>query len=97
MCSPGYRKSDLKQYLSTWATNALSKGNTEDNRLDCWNLAQQNVAKAVGIYHDYEVPYCRAITNADKLMPWPKYFPDNQDSRALCIVKSQLTNGNCIC
>ena len=94
MCSPGYQSRGWAEYLSVWSTKNIGKGDTADNRLDCWDLAQQHVANAIGIYLDYRTPFCRAITNANKIMPWPNTFPDNQNSRILCLSQSQSTTGN---
>ena len=101
MCSPGYRASNWQQYLSDWGTRSVNKGDTLEHRDECWNLAQQNVPTAVGIFFAYDYPpYCRAIDNPIKLMPWPKNyewpssFPDDQSNRKLCILRSHIENGN---
>ena len=90
MCSPGYRVSDWREYLSDWSTTSLNKGDTLDNRKECWDLAKQNVPSAIGIYFDYTSPYCRAMDDASSLMPWPTSFANDQDSSSLCILSSHI-------
>ena len=89
MCSKGM-VSNVVDILSNWETQSISRGDTLKNRMECWNLAKQNVPSAVGIYFDYTTPYCRAIDDASFLMSWPTSITNDQDTKSLCILPSHI-------
>jgi hypothetical protein len=94
VCAPGVQSSNWKEYLSIWGKVLNNKGNTLENRKECWDLAKHNVPFAIGILFFYGHPFCRAIVDASSLMPWPASFPDLQDTANLCILQSYIQSGN---
>ena len=90
-CVPGWAN-DWSSYMSSWGT-WISRGESTSNREECWRLAQQNVGNANGIYWDYDIGYCRALVDYQKVLPWPKSFPNHQDMTKLCL-KTELVGKN---
>ena len=87
-CSDGIITNNWRKYLSSWSTS-IAKGNTKENKQNCWALVQQNVPEAFGMYFDYHNGYCRGMISWDGLpaTTLQATYPDNQGERSLCIPK----------
>ena len=77
--------------MSSWGTS-IATGNTDGNKQICWELVQQNVPEAFGmysIYYDGLNGYCRGMIGWDGLpaITLQATYPDNQGRASLCIPK----------
>ena len=74
--------------MSSWGTS-IATGNTDGNKQRCWELVQQNVPEAFGMYFAYDHGKCRGMIGWDGLpaTTLQATYPDNQGERSLCIPK----------
>ena len=77
--------------MSSWSTRDINSGTNQSNRDECMRLAQQNVDNTIGILWNHGAGFCRAIFNAEPILPLPESFPDGQSKIKTCILSGVIT------
>ena len=76
--------------MSTW-NKAIRNGEADENRDECWTLAQEQFDNPVGIVWMHGTGSCRAIENYQILLPWPPTGLDTGvETTKLCMSTSVL-------